>query len=336
MKRLTTPARRIVLAIGISIAAHAMALWGPEIELPSYQPQLPPLTAKLEPLPKIEAKPLAEKPKQRPAPQPEAVVHSEPQPLPVAEQSDPVPQETPPEPERLAAAPPPPEIQPQPEERPKRPPLPKRAQLKFDVSQGDENFKIGETIHTLEVSEGHYLLKADIHTTGLVNLFKSYRMLQTSKGAATEYELLPETFSEEIIESKGRQLTRAEFDRSNKKIRYSNGSEAVLPPQTQDILSILYQFPALEVDTEIVTISISNGKKLEKYNFEIGLREALDTPMGKLQTVHFRKMHPSGAEGLEIWFAQEYRYLPVKMMHIDRDGSIAGVAVITEIRLSDE
>jgi hypothetical protein len=47
-------------------------------------------------------------------------------------------------------------------------------------------------------------------------------------------------------------------------------------------------------------------------------------------------LHPPGKEGLEIWFAQEYRLLPVKLRHIERDGSIAGEAIITDIRIAEE
>ena len=61
-------------------------------------------------------------------------------------------------------------------------PLPAHAQLNFDVSQGDDNFKIGEAQHTLELTSGHYLLTSEIKTTGIIAVLKSYRQLQTSRG----------------------------------------------------------------------------------------------------------------------------------------------------------
>ena len=87
---------------------------------------------------------------------------------------------------------------------------------------------------------------------------------------------------------------------------------------------------------EIVSINISTGKRLETYRFEIAFEEPLETAMGTLQTVHFRKLHAPKEEGLEIWFAQEYRLLPAKMRHIDRDGKIDAEAIITDIRVSDD
>jgi len=101
-------------------------------------------------------------------------------------------------------------------------------------------------------------------------------------------------------------------------------------------LSIFINSPRLKPAQEIVSINIGTGKKLETFRFEIAFEEALQTAMGKLQTVHFRKLHKAHQEGLEIWFAQEYRLLPVKMRHIDRDGKIDAEAIITDIRVSDE
>lgn len=220
--------------------------------------------------------------------------------------------------------------------QPQRPPLPKHARLHFNVYYGQEGIKIGEADHALEISDGRYTLTSDVKTTGFARLLKSYHMTQTSAGSTTHNILKPDTFTEEITDSNGKQTTRAEFDWANNTIRFSRGGEARLHQQAQDILSILYQFPAMPQQVEIVSIHIGTGKKYEEYRFEIAFAEPLETPMGTLQTVHFRKLHTDHEEGLEIWFAQEYRLLPVKMRHIDGNGNIAGEALITDIGVSDE
>lgn len=351
LKLIATPARRISLTVAISVLLHGLVLWLPEVHLPEHELKLPPLIAKLEPLPKLSAK-IAHpkpKPKVRPKPQPEPVVQSVPE-VPIAE-NIPVPASaiepasaplaaSAPEPASapVAAEPVPPapvvtEVMPQ---EPQRPPLPKHARLNFSVYQGKGNFKIGESIHALEIADGRYTLKASIQTTGLVGVLKSYRMVQTSSGSATQYLLKPEIFTEEITESSGKKSNRAEFDWTSHTIHFSNGSEAKLPPQAQDILSILYQFPPMPQQVEIISIYIGTGKKFEEYRFEIVLEEPLETAMGTLQTVHLRKLHTANEEGLDIWFAQEYRLLPVKVRHTDRDGKITAEAIITDIRVSDE
>lgn len=338
-KLLATPARRIALAVSVSLLLHALAMWLPEVHLPEHELQLPPLIAKLEPLPKISAKVTAHKRKARPKPQPVA-------PPPVAETTS-IPASA--VAEAIAASSPspasatvaaesaaassvaeaaPPESQ--------RPPLPKHARLRFNVYQGQQNFKVGETVHELEVDDGRYTLKASVQTTGVVSVFKSYRMVQTSVGTATETTLKPAAFTEEVSDSSGKKSNRADFDWANHTIRFSNGSEASLPPQSQDILSILYQFPVLREQEETVAINIGTAKKFEQYRFAIVFEEEIETALGKLQTVHFRKQHATHETGLEIWFAQEYRLLPVKVRYLDDTGKITAEAVISDIRVSDE
>jgi hypothetical protein len=340
-----TPIRRIALAIAVSVLLHILVLWLPQIKLPEHEKVLPPLTAKLIPLPKMSGKTAAHKhkPKARPAPQPAPVIPSMPE-LPLAASAPPAASEPVAASDSLAASAPLAASEPiqaasapvATETEPQRPPLPKHARLRFSVYVGQNNFKAGESVHSLDIEDGHYILKADVHTTGLASVFKSYRMEQTSKGTATPQTQKPESFTEEITESSGKKTTRAEFDWTNHVIHFSNDTQATLPLQAQDILSILYQFPPMHQQEEIVSINIGTGKKLEKFQFEIAFEEPLKTAMGTLQTIHFRKLHAPNEEGLEIWFAQEYRLLPVKIRHLDREGKADGEAVITDIRVSDE
>jgi hypothetical protein len=147
--------------------------------------------------------------------------------------------------------------------------------------------------------------------------------------------LQPEQFFEERAERLSTQRNTVEFDHAAQRARFSRGGDAVLPPDTQDILSILYQFPPL-ANTETVAIFVSNGKKIERYEFEIAANENIQTAMGELRTVHLRKIHQPDEEGLDIWLAQEYRLFPVKLRIIDRDGEISGESVITDIRAEFE
>ena len=218
---------------------------------------------------------------------------------------------------------------------PQRPPLPKHAMLRFSVYLGQSGIKVGESVHTLDIIDGHYTLKADAHTTGLVDVFKTYQIEQTSSGTATPQILKPETFTEIITQNNVKETNRGDFDWASHKIHFSNGTEASLPARALDILSTLYQFPPLRKDDEIMTIDIATGKDIETFRFQVDFDKSLKTAMGILETVHFRRLHKANQEGLEIWFAQAYRLLPVKVRHLDSDGKIDGEAIITEIRISD-
>jgi hypothetical protein len=172
-------------------------------------------------------------------------------------------------------------------------------------------------------------------TAGLIKLFKSFEMTQYSSGTYGKYGLKPEQYFEERKESSGTLRNTVEFDHAAQVARFSSGKETALPPDTQDFLSNMYQFPPLQgIDKAPVTVS--NGKKVERYDFQISPDEEIDTALGKLLTVRLHKMHGPNEEGLDIWLAREYRLFPVKMRHFDKNGEVDLEAIITDIRVSEE
>ena len=339
--------RRFAYAVFISLLLHGLILWGPHIRLPRFESTLPPMVAKLEPLPTAPAKHKSKRRIKTATPKPAPV--SPPRTEPPAEDaqlaaSSPVAASNPVAASELAAASAPEAastvvesetLTTQTYKAVERPALPKSAQLTFDVYKGTSHFRVGKAVHTLEIDNGHYVIHAVTQTVGLVRLFKHYDLIQDSSGSYNKYGLQPEQFAEERIEKPDTQSYWAKFDHAAQRARFSNGEEVALPPDTQDILSILYQFPPL-TDGEIATVSISNGRKVEHYQFRIDTDEEIDTAIGKLPTVRMSRLHGPNEEGLEIWLARQYRLFPVKMRFIEKNGDVTGEAVITDIRVSEE
>ncbi|TAN82300.1 MAG: DUF3108 domain-containing protein [Gallionella sp.] len=344
-------AGRIFLAIGLSLLAHAIALFVPSIKLPPRETQLPPLIARLEPLPGIAAR-TAPSPASIKQKKPAKKEKSKPQPAPL--QPEPV------VPETVAE----PDVQPDEEIRAEEPqiapeaqladepalktgdevmgeavpahPLPKRAQLTFIAYKGAD-FEIGEARHRLEVNDdSSYTLSVDMHTTGLAGIFKPFESNQQSSGVVARQGLRPGKYSETKKTAKGKETVEAEFAWERQTLVFSSGNATPLPDQTQDSISFLYQFPQLPLGESVISIYISNGKKLERYEFTVGEGEEIQTRLGKLRTLPLRKIHARGEEGLDIWLGTEYRMLPVKIRQIDRTGQTAGEMVISEIRVADE
>ena len=331
-----TPTGRIALAIALSALVHAVVLFALRIELPPAEAPLPPLTAKLEPLPRIAPKPAPpKKPKpQKPKPQPapsvpvevlpadqpvenisteESTIVTEPQLPTVDEPADP------PSAESRSAH-----------------PLPKRAQLTFVAYKGAD-FAIGEMRHHLDIGDDkNYTLRIGMNTTGLASIFKAYESEQQSSGILTPQGLRPVKYSETKTTSKGKETLLAEFSWPAKVLSLSGGNSVPLPEQTQDIISFLYQLSQLPLDKGTIPLYISNGKKLEHYELAVGEEEMIQTRLGWLRTLPLRKIRFQGEEGLDVWLGLEYRLLPVKIRIIDRTGKTAGEMVISEIRVADE
>ena len=337
---LRTPGQRILAAILISAIAHALLLWLPNIRLPSQEAPLPLLTAQLVPLPKLQHKPKKRKPKPAPTAQPtqpptaleplaaSAVVNAA-----SAVAASEVIAST-----ELEAASAIPSLRPDYAlSSNSAPPLPKHAQLRFVAYLGTHGINLGEIQHELIIKDDHYELHSVLGTTGLVRLLKRYDNIQTSRGTLTARGgLRPDEFTEKAINGSNTRLSVASFDWDQHQIRFADGTSAMLSDGAQDILSFLYQLSQLPFERGTIPFLVSNGRKLEHYQLEVVGEEDIYTPMGKLHTLHLRKIHELNEEGIEVWLAMEYRLLPVKFRQIERSGTTGGEIVIKEIRVADE
>lgn len=326
-----TSSARIATAIALSLLLHAILIFAPLVELPKSEVQLPPLTARLEPLPKIAGHQPAPK---KPQPKPEPVKTD----APMTDQPAPEIQETvATEPARpVAPEPQPPAAEAANDETTAKPALPRRAQLTFAVYQGEGGMQLGEVVHQLDIKDGRYVIQAIMQTTGVASIFKTYLQTQTSQGQADAEGLQPLSYTDEKKLSAGKQSLSAEFDWPGQKLHFSHGGETSLPARAQDMVSFLYQLSQQPLNNGVVPMYISNGKKLEYYELAVGEEELIQSKLGKLRALPLRKIHGPGEEGLDIWLGLEYRLLPIKVRQIDRSGKVAGEVVIAEIRLSDE
>ncbi len=323
--------RPIALAIALSLLLHAALLLGPVLVIPSPV-ELPPLTARLEPLPAKKPEPEKLHQKKTRKPHPKRVIESLPKAAPIATV-----QKSPLEaPAASSSAEKPTQEIPheKPVEKPANP-LPRHAELTFIVYMGTD-MRIGEVRHRLDIDKSRYTLEVGINTTGLARFFKTFDMHQKSMGAMDEGGFRPEEFSEEKLTSKGMESSSAEFDWKDKLIKFSNGSNAPLPEKTQDILSVLYQLSQMPLDQPRIALHVSNGKKLESYEVEVGPEENVQTKMGLLRAILLRKIRDPDEEGLKIWLGLDYRLLPVKVQQLDKKDRVIGEIDVSEIRVSDD
>lgn len=330
-----SPYARIALAISLSILVHMALLFTPMIELAPTEVPLPPLEAKLELMPKL-AKPAMPKKPKRPKPAAPKPVETVAQDLHAPEVAVPA---------SAVEAAPASEVAPAtvvaaettpPEENKPVHPLPKKAQLNYSIYKGS-NFKVGEARLRLQIADDKsYSIEVGANTTGIVSIFKRFDLVQTSTGLLTAQGLRSNEYSETRLTGDGPAYRAARFNWMEKTLTFSSGGSVALPDSSQDIVSFMFQLSQITWDNNPIVMNISNGKKLERYEIGIGEEETIDTPKGKLRAIPFRKLHAPDEEGLDIWLATEYRWLPVKITKTDRYGEVDSQLVISEIRVADE
>jgi hypothetical protein len=104
---------------------------------------------------------------------------------------------------------------------------------------------------------------------------------------------------------------------------YQGGTRTVpLPPATQDRLSVMYQFMFLPLGKlKTVPVSMTNGRKVESYRYDVVGRDTVDTPLGKINALHLVRQREAGDNTVEVWLAPERSFFPVKLLIVENDGA---------------
>jgi len=193
---------------------------------------------------------------------------------------------------------------------------------RFDVLMN--GMRVGVMNEKYEAKDGYYRIVSDTRPIGLVALFVGDNLRVTSRGRLTDTGLAPELFEGKRSEDDPRQV-RAEFDWEGQRLKLTRrGSTEIvpLPPQTQDQLSVMYQFMFLAPDRpQVLQLSRTSGRKLEQYRYTVHTGVEIETPLGHMATVHLVRQQPPNDDAVEVWLAPQHHYLPVKLLIRHRSGS---------------
>ena len=310
--------RKLLWVLAFSLAVHLALLFGPRFSLALHPDAPPVLEARLAPVPPARPEPV--KPTK---PRPEK---PKPRPLPVAEtatfpaEAAATPDATAPTKAPEAAIPPPAAVVPAPVE-PAAPPMPRQVAIKFTVYKGLNGFDVGRAEQTWQLDGEHYTISSVAEATGLFSLFASGKHVQVSRGEVGGDGLRPSSYRVERGQGADKTDT-AQFDWGAMTLALASGSDKrtlKLPEGTQDLLSFIYQLAFAPPQRSVVQLTLTNGRKLDSYAYWV-VEEALDTPMGRLKTLHLGKQREEGEKDTEVWLAADYHYLPVKISQVDKDG----------------
>lgn len=177
---------------------------------------------------------------------------------------------------------------------------------------------------TFDAREGGYRIVSESKAVGLLALFVRQPLRLESSGRLTDSGLQPQHFEGKRGNADPRRA-RAEFDwRAEQLTITRDGRTDVLrlPPATQDLLSAMYQFMFLELgNLQRFELSMTNGRKLDRFFYTIHRGVEVETPLGRMATLHLVKQHRPDESRTEVWLAPQHRLLPVRMVVQEEDGS---------------
>lgn len=175
----------------------------------------------------------------------------------------------------------------------------------------------------LEVKDGTYRIVSESRAVGLLALFAREPLRVESAGQVTEAGLQPRHFEGKRGDDDPRRA-RADFDWSAGRLTLTRDGvtqHLKLPPATQDLASVMYQFMFLDLAGRgRFELAMTNGRKLNQHWYTVEPGVEIDTAFGPMKTVHLVKQHRPDESGTEIWLAPQHRNLPVRMVVLDDDG----------------
>lgn len=331
-------ARRMLAAAAISVIAHAALLAGSWLMPPVEPPGLPPLTARLEPLPQP-AQPVA----QQRAPQRQRVAAASPAAavMPAVPDSAPTPD---PESATPAVAAEPvvtASAEPTAFRMPEAPPLPsfpRKGQISYLLTMGPDQTPVGRTVQTWELDGTQYRLGSQSESTGLIEMFRPHRYHYLSQGTLSETGLRPERFLASVKRGSRTEESIAVFDWTEHRVRLGRLPQQTtveLPEGSQDVVSFMYQLALALPAPGRIRFPFTRGVRLDLASFDVLAPETIDTPLGRLRTIPVVQVRETGKESLAIWLATDYRNLPVRIRFYNRDGEVSGEQLVSEIKVSD-
>lgn len=183
---------------------------------------------------------------------------------------------------------------------------------------------IGVMNESFEAKDGSYHIVSESRAVGLFALFERHPLRLTSSGRLTPSGLRPQLFEGRRGDADRRHV-RADFDWQGGRLTILHDGRTdslALPPATQDRLSLMYHFMFLAPDRrERLEFSMTNGRKLDQYRYAVHAGVEIETPLGRMTTLHLVKQRQPDETGIEIWLAPQHRFLPVRMVIEEEDGS---------------
>jgi hypothetical protein len=211
------------------------------------------------------------------------------------------------------------------------PALPPSGAQHFRVYYGDmsRDVVVAEIDYRLQNGGDTYELGTRGKAVGVVAIFYSGVLLQTSVGRVTGQGLLPERYGER----RGKRPERVlRFDHGRRKmIGLGTPAEVDLVPGTQDRLSVFYQVgllarsqPELFQRGQRFTMPLASMKEIDKVSFLVAGEETVETGRGRVPAVRLTVRNEADPDDptIDVWLGTGLSMLPARIRVSEDDGKV--------------
>ncbi len=193
----------------------------------------------------------------------------------------------------------------------------------YDVKRSENGSRVGETHVTYTIDNGKYKIESVSEAKGLAAIAYRGKLVQISEGDLTENGLKPENFKQSYNQKESKTYSANFFWLENTlSLVTSKGLETVeLPAGAQDVLSAQFQFMFMP-PLQNMALYVTTGKSFKSYDYEFEGEALIKIKLGEFNTIHIVHRGEDENDRTEMWLAEEYHYLPIRIRKYLKDGSM--------------
>jgi hypothetical protein len=199
--------------------------------------------------------------------------------------------------------------------------VPSRISAEYELT--NSGLTIGRVNESFVRTGDTYEIRSVSRAEGVLKLLYNEQITLQSSGRVDDQGLKPLKFEERRTREPRRDVSATfDWERGVMHSRFrGEASEHALPPATQDRISMMYQFMHGKARAGNLTLSMSNGRKVERYTYRLVNEVRIVTPAGEFDTLHFERVtsEPNDRH-VEVWLAKAHHNFPVRVVFEDPRG----------------
>ncbi|HEY2628322.1 MAG TPA: DUF3108 domain-containing protein [Usitatibacter sp.] len=165
-----------------------------------------------------------------------------------------------------------------------------------------------------------YTIQSVTRSEGLLKTFVDDEFTAQSTGRVGNEGLQPLSYEEHRAKDSKRDL-KSEFDWDKgvmRTVMHGENSEVALPKETQDRISMMYQFVNQKKFGDTFVVPMADRRKIETYTYRLVEEVTLATPIGAFDTLHYERVvnDPKDTRA-DVWLARERFNFPVRVVFDD-------------------
>ena len=182
---------------------------------------------------------------------------------------------------------------------------------------------VGSVKETFVRHGDSYSIQSITRSEGVLKMFVDDQITVESTGRVGVAGLQPFAYNEHREKDSRRDL-RSEFDWKNGVMRTSlhgESTEVALPAETQDRISMMYQFMNMKQFGETLVVPMADRRKVEFFTYKLVDEGTIATPAGEFATRHYQRVvnNPKDTKA-DVWLAKDRYNFPVRIVLDDPKG----------------